>query len=243
MGIRGRLEALHCLRSQALWRSGTGYQRTQFKHGLFDQETQHVESDKCFSASVLEDRGQGQHGVCRDLLYPWHGVGKRRRRAPSERIVMGGIGIGRGGGYDLSCFLPEADVQFVAVCDVKAKRRAEVKQIADKKYGNQDCATYRDMHELLDRDDIDAVLIATGPNWHATAACLAARYGKDMYCEKPCTKNIAKSLALAETMRRTGRCSKQVPNVGTCLTSPLPVNWRAPEGSANSARSTPTRLG
>ncbi len=93
----------------------------------------------------------------------------------------------------------------MAVCDVKAKRRAEVKQIADKKYGNQDCATYRDMHELLDRDDIDAVLIATGPNWHATAACLAARYGKDMYCEKPCTKNIAQSLALAETMRRTGR--------------------------------------
>ena len=49
------------------------------------------------------------------------------------------------------------------------------------------------------------MLIATGPNWHCTAAVYAARAGKDMYCEKPCTKNIAQSLALAETMRRTGR--------------------------------------
>ena len=64
---------------------------------------------------------------------------------------------------------------------------------------------YRDFRELLDRNDIDAVLIATGPNWHATAAMNAAKAGKDMYCEKPCTKNIAQSLILAETMRRTGR--------------------------------------
>jgi fumarylacetoacetase len=64
---------------------------------------------------------------------------------------------------------------------------------------------YRDFRELLDRKDIDAVLIATGPNWHATAAMYAAKAGKDMYCEKPCTKNIAQSLTLAETMRRTGR--------------------------------------
>ena len=58
---------------------------------------------------------------------------------------------------------------------------------------------------MLARDDIDAVLIATGPNWHATAASYAARAGKDMYCEKPCTKNISQSLLLAETMRRSGR--------------------------------------
>ncbi|MDI9444600.1 MAG: Gfo/Idh/MocA family oxidoreductase, partial [Planctomycetota bacterium] len=54
-------------------------------------------------------------------------------------------------------------------------------------------------------DDIDAVLIATGPNWHATASIYAAKAGKDIYCEKPCTKNIAQSLALADSMRRCGR--------------------------------------
>lgn len=125
--------------------------------------------------------------------------------APSERIVLGGIGIGGRGTYVLGCFLHEPDVQFVAICDVKAARRDAIKKMADNKYGNTDCAQYRDLRELLARSDIDAVLIATGPNWHAAASILAARAGKDVYCEKPCTKNIAQSLALAETFRRTGR--------------------------------------
>jgi predicted dehydrogenase len=125
--------------------------------------------------------------------------------APSERITLGGIGIGGRGSYDLGCFLEEPDVRFVAVCDVKAARREAVKKMADAKYGNQDCATYRDFRDLLARPDIDAVLIATGPNWHATASIMAAKAGKDVYCEKPCTKNIAQSLALAATFRRTGR--------------------------------------
>ncbi|MEN6333115.1 MAG: Gfo/Idh/MocA family oxidoreductase, partial [Phycisphaerales bacterium] len=86
-----------------------------------------------------------------------------------------------------------------------ANRRKAIKEMVDSRYGNQDCATYVDLRELLARDDIDAVLIATGPNWHATASILAANAGKDVYCEKPCTKNIAQSLALAETFRRTGR--------------------------------------
>ena len=132
-------------------------------------------------------------------------LGKDGGVAPSERIVLGGIGIGGRGTYDLGCFLEEPDVRFVAVCDVKAERREAIKKKADGKYGNRDCAMYRDLRDLLARSDIDAVLIATGPNWHATASILAANAGKDVYCEKPCTKNIAQSLALAATFRRTGR--------------------------------------
>ena len=125
--------------------------------------------------------------------------------APSDRIVLGAIGVGGRGGYVLGCFLGQPDLQFVAVCDVKAARREAVKKTADARYNNQDCATYRDLRELLARDDLDAVMIATGPNWHTTASIMAAKAGKDIYCEKPCTKNIAQSLALAEVMRRTGR--------------------------------------
>ena len=143
--------------------------------------------------------------VMAPTIIPSSALGRDGAVAPSERIVVGGIGIGRRGTYDLGCFLEQKDVQFVAVCDVKETQRVAVKKIVDNKYGNQACDMVYDFRELLDRKDIDAVLIATGPNWHATAAFNAARAGKDMYCEKPCTKNIAQSLELAETMRRTGR--------------------------------------
>ena len=122
-----------------------------------------------------------------------------------DRIAVGGIGIGSRGTYVLGCFLGEPDIRFIAVCDIKAARRTAVKDMTDKRYGNKDCAMYRDFRDLLAREDIDAVLIATGPNWHATASAYAAKAGKDVYCEKPCTKNIAQSLALAEVFRRTGR--------------------------------------
>src|SRR5690349_3884783 len=125
--------------------------------------------------------------------------------APSEQIVLGAIGIGNRGTYVLGCFLEEPDVRFVAIADIKAAQREKVKKRADDKYGNTNCRMYRDLRELLARDDIDAVLIATGPNWHATAATMAANAGKDVYCEKPCTKNIAQSLALKEVFHRTGR--------------------------------------
>ncbi len=145
-------------------------------------------------------------GAClAPTIIPSSALGLGGAVAPSDRIVVGGIGIGRRGTYDLGCFLDQKDVQFVAVCDIKQARRKAVKKRVDQRYDNQDCATYRDFRELLARDDIDAVLIATGPNWHATAAVHAAKAGKDMYCEKPVTKNISQSLILAETMRRTGR--------------------------------------
>ncbi len=139
------------------------------------------------------------------MIIPCSALGRNGTVPPSERIVVAGIGIGNRGTYDLGCFLEQPDVQFAAVCDVKEARRVAVKKIADDRQGNTDCRMYRDFRELLDRTDIDAVLIATGPNWHATASIYAARAGKDIYCEKPCTKNIVQSLLLAETMRRTGR--------------------------------------
>ena len=170
------------------------------------------------------------------MIIPSSALGLDGFVSPSERIVVGGIGIGNRGTYDLGCFLEQKDVQFVAVCDVKEKRRDSVKKIADEKYSNKDCATYRDFHEVLDRKDIDAVLIATGPNWHATMAMSAAKAGKDIYCEKPVTKNISQSLILAETMRRTGRIFRRERSDGTCRTTPSRVNWLAPASSASSRR-------
>ena len=96
------------------------------------------------------------------MIIPSSALGLDGAVAPSERVVVGGIGIGNRGTYDLGCFLEQPDVQFVAVCDVKEKRRVAVKQIADTKYGNENCSMHSDFREVLDRKDIDAVLIATG---------------------------------------------------------------------------------
>ncbi len=83
------------------------------------------------------------------MIIPSSALGQGGAVAPSERIVVGGIGIGNRGTYDLGCFLEQKDVQFVAVCDVKEKRRVAVKKKVDEHHGNQNCAMYRDFRELL----------------------------------------------------------------------------------------------
>ena len=126
--------------------------------------------------------------------------------SPGERIVMGGIGIGGRGSYDLGWMLNEPDVQWVAVCDVLKSRRQAAKNIVDSKYGNKDCAVYGDIRQFLaERTDVDAVLIATGDRWHALASIMAMRAGKDVYCEKPACLTMAQGKMVVETARRYGR--------------------------------------
>jgi hypothetical protein len=138
-------------------------------------------------------------------LIPASALGKDGAVAASERILVGGIGIGSRGSYDLGFFLSTPEVQFTSVCDVRADRRESVKRRVDEHYGNQKCVIYRDFRDLLDKSGVDAVLIATGSNWHCLLSIYSAKAGKDVYCEKPCTKNIAESIALADAFRRTGR--------------------------------------
>jgi predicted dehydrogenase len=132
-------------------------------------------------------------------------IGREGKIAPSDKLTLGVIGIGPRCTYDLKAMLPFQDVRCVAIADVQAKRREAGKILVDKHYGNQDCALYRDFRELLDRKDIDAVLIATGDRWHSSASILAAKAGKDVYSEKPCGITIAACQELADTMHREKR--------------------------------------
>ena len=143
--------------------------------------------------------------VALPLIVPAHVLGRGGGVAPSNRIVLGGIGIGPRGKQVLASMMAETDVRYLATCDVQARMREEIKGIADAHYGNKDCATYRDFRELLARTDIDAVLIATGDRWHALGSILAAKAGKDVYSEKPCGITIGQCQALSDTMQRTGR--------------------------------------
>lgn len=98
-----------------------------------------------------------------------------------------------------------SDVQCVAIADVQANRRDAGKALVDRHYQNKDCESFRDFRELLARNDIDAVLIATGDRWHAEASILAAKAGKDVYSEKPSGITIADCQRLAETMHQKNR--------------------------------------
>ncbi|MBS0205593.1 MAG: Gfo/Idh/MocA family oxidoreductase [Planctomycetes bacterium] len=128
-----------------------------------------------------------------------------KKAAASERITLGVIGIGPRCKYVLSGMLGLPDVQCVAIADVQATRRDAGKELVDTHYGNQDLKLYRDFREILDRKDIDAVLIATGDRWHGPASIMAAEAGKDVYSEKPCGITIDVCKALADTIKKTNR--------------------------------------
>ena len=140
---------------------------------------------------------------------------------PSERITMGFIGVGgQGSGhllggawtYVAGGYAGRKDVHVLAVCDVWRNRREQACQKVNDHYAEvygpsnyKTCKAYTDFREVLDRPDIDAVLIATPAHWHATMAAMAAMAGKDIYCEKPTAVTIRESQAMLATVRRYGR--------------------------------------
>ena len=124
--------------------------------------------------------------------------------APSDRIVMGSIGVGGMGSGHLRALLGYPEVRVAAVCDVRATNRQRAKDTVDTRYGDNACAAYSDFRELLARKDIDAVLIAAPDHWHALIGLEAARQGKHMYYEKPMGVSFAESQAMREAVQRSG---------------------------------------
>src|SRR5437667_8574368 len=138
-------------------------------------------------------------------VIPASALGKGGRPSPSERVVMGGIGIGNQGGGDLGAFLGRNDVQYVAICDVKQTVREGTKRRIDQHNGDSGCTVYTDFRELLARKDIDAVHVATPDHWHAIIVITACRQGKDVYCQKPESLTIREGRAMVQAARRYGR--------------------------------------
>jgi predicted dehydrogenase len=132
----------------------------------------------------------------------------RQGQGPNNRINLGFIGVGMMGRGHLGGFLGNRATQVVAVCDVHRVRREDAIErvhrayAAERKAGTyRGCAAYVDFRELLARRDIDAVVIATPDHWHHIPAVLAARAGKDIYCEKPLSLTIAESRAMVQAAR------------------------------------------
>ena len=125
--------------------------------------------------------------------------------SPSERIVMGFIGTGGRGSALLRNFLGLRGSQVVAVCDVKQPARENAQRTVDKRYNDQGCKPYIDFRELLGRDDIDAVTVASTDHWHVLLSLMAVKAGKDVYCEKPLGLSVEQGRALRDAVQRYGR--------------------------------------
>jgi predicted dehydrogenase len=123
----------------------------------------------------------------------------------SDRIVMAGIGYGMQGPGNMRTFLGKTGVQWVAVCDLDETHLAQARDTVNNRYGNKDCATYKDFRQLFARTDLDAVSLAIPDHWHAILSISALRAGLDVYGEKPLTHSLREGRALCNAVKRYGR--------------------------------------
>jgi predicted dehydrogenase len=130
-------------------------------------------------------------------------LGAEGATAPSERIRLGLIGCGHMGRVNLSNCAAFPDVVVTAVCDVDENRLEPT--VAQYK---RTCRGFRDYRQMLQHPDLDAVIIATLPHWHALQAIAACEAGKDLYLQKPMTLHLAESLAVRNAVKKHHRISQ-----------------------------------
>lgn len=124
--------------------------------------------------------------------------------APSDQLGVGVIGLGRQGLFNMRKFMEFPDFRIRALCDVYAPHVAKGKEIAD-------VDTHHDFREVLERKDVDVVLISTPDHWHALQTILACQAGKDVYVEKPTSVFVVEGRKMVEAARKYER----VVQVGT----------------------------
>lgn len=126
-------------------------------------------------------------------------------QAPSNDVTVGSIGVGGRGSGLLNEIAAQPNVKVLGVCDAFEERRQRHTARLNERYGAKVCTAYRDLREMLARDEIDAVTIGTPDHWHVPAALMAVRSGKDVYVEKPLGVSMAENIALREEVNRYGR--------------------------------------
>jgi predicted dehydrogenase len=123
--------------------------------------------------------------------------------APSEKLVLGFIGVGGQGRSLINVFKNLPDVAIAAVCDVYEPHLRQAQSSAG---GTPE--TYSDFRKVLDRKDIDAVVIGTPDHWHGITTIMACQAGKDVYCEKPLAHRIQEGRAMVQAAEKYKRVTQ-----------------------------------
>jgi predicted dehydrogenase len=144
------------------------------------------------------------------LLLSTRGTTRAENVAPGDRIRLGLIGSGGRGRDVLGVFLSHPEVDCPAVCDVDDAMSGKAAELIEKQRGHRP-DTVKDFRRMLDRKDIDALLIATPDHWHALPTVYACQSGRDVYVEKPLAKTIDEGRAMLEASKR----HKRVVQMGT----------------------------
>ena len=152
-------------------------------------------------------------------ILPSSVLGMGRRIAPSDRIVIGSIGVGSQGTSNLKDFLKLKDgLQFVAVCDVDKLHLASAKETIDLANKNNDCRIYGDYREFLEKEKLDAVSIALPDHWHGIIYTAAANKKLNVYGEKPICRTIKDGQTIVSAVKKnniiwqTGSWQRSEPN-------------------------------
>ena len=168
---------------------------------------------RCKNRSSITRRrfvGAAAAALAAPYIVPCTALGCGGNTLASERVAMGFIGTGGRGRGNMRSFLPLAGAEVVAVCDVKRDMRERAAKVvaghyAAKGRSGKPCDTYNDFRDVLNRDDVDAVVISPQDHWHAPIAVAAARAGKDIYCEKPLGVAVTEGRAILDAVRRYER--------------------------------------
>jgi predicted dehydrogenase len=145
---------------------------------------------------LLRRAAAGAAAVAAPYVLTSHALGAPGTPPASDRVTLAVIGTGGRAG----AFLSQSPI--LAVCDVDGARVQAAKQ----RVGGDDpgVKAYSDFREVLARGDIDAVVITAPDHWHCQMSAMAAKAGKDVYCEKPLSSYIAESRVLAGVLARSG---------------------------------------
>ena len=135
------------------------------------------------------------------MILPSSVLGKGDETAPNDRIQLGCIGVGGMGSGNMKSFLQDKRVEVIGICDVDAGHRASALKTA----GLKDDAGTGDFREIIARQDLDALMIATPDHWHAIITAAAVRSGKDVYCEKPLAASVGEGRFVSDLVKQEKR--------------------------------------